>query len=438
MKARLGSIRKIGLYYPYGVLTTPKALVYSPAGTLLATIPLTSSTSATNLYLSTTPDEVQSVSLTGPGSDPPTPAGFYTVKYTSDDVVTYVDTLVVGKDPTPDFPVSEITGPTFRLSDEEVGNTTSTVTVKILTDADLVVSTNSTSAAKFEGDTAVTTVALPEAVLSGNTDLVFRIDSTDAADNKPVDFKATRLVVNGDTDAGQFAGADATTKASYRVSGGPTRTIDLSGVPDGINSYGYALNKQMRGVSVTLNDAGTGLVVTTDIAGSDAAVEFIPQGNWDAKTGLHGTYTADAALNNVGNADKVTFAEIKLRIESDVMTTLVGDLLEVTQDAASGKLTLSNKSGTTGVDSRITLVSKDLDLASSLGIRDLTSKYGTTEDTVAAAYDADESMYKVTTDPISDEGVYYLLWYVDGVLNKVEEINGLVPLSEGLNVTVKL
>lgn len=392
MKARLGSIRKVGLFYPYGALTSPKALVYSPAGTLLATIPLVASNSISNLYLANTANAVQSVKLTGPGSDPPTPIGFYTVRYTSGDTVIYVDTLVVGKDPTPDFPVSSSETPIFRLSDEEVGNATSTVAVKILTDTDVAVSTSTATKALFKGTTDVSVVVLPDEVLAGVSDLVFRVDSDSAADDKTVDFKATQLVVTGDTDAGQFVGADATTTATYSVNGGPTRTLDLSTVIDGMTYYAYTLNEQMRGVSVTINQAGTGLVLTTDVAGTSAAVTVTPQGNWEDKTGLSGVYTADASLNNVANADAVTFEEIKLRIESDVMTTLVGDLLEVTKEASTNKLILTSKGANTGISSTITLVSGNADLKTALGISDLAKKAGTAAGAVVAPFEDRKSV----------------------------------------------
>ncbi len=127
LRAKLNKARQIALHYPTALLTAPRVLVKDPSDVLVATIDMTASTTAGDLYLSDT-------------NFTPTEIGEYTLFFEDDPGGGYADvdhgTLMVGVDPVSDFVLSASAAQTFIISENDVGDTTSTVTLKILTEAD--------------------------------------------------------------------------------------------------------------------------------------------------------------------------------------------------------------------------------------------------------------------------------------------------------------
>ena len=440
MKARRKMPRAISFYYPSAPLASPEAKITRDDGTEIATLKLEAVTESSNLFMSKVTGELQTVLFDGATTSPETPDGIYTVRYSHlvDNVrtVIFTETLEVGPDPVPDFKLSTLTSPVFYLSDESVGDTSSVVTLQILDSSGTLINSGAATLPKYTGDVALTTVPLSDTALSSQADhLVFRVNSEDVADNKSVVFKATGVTLAG--AAGTFTGADANTTATYEINGtGVVRSITLDGTADGVDAYAAALNTLMSGVGVTTQ--GGQLSVASDRKGSTAAITITPGtqvgNNWAAKVGLSGTVVADVALNNVANADAITTAEIANRIESDVMTTLVGDLVDVAI-GADNKLMLQVQTGTAGSTSTLELVSGESALVASLGLSGLTIARGLDAGSIVCPHSATDSMYVATPQPISKEDNYTLIWYDDGVIAKVEQKLGLIA-GAGLNINL--
>ena len=197
--------------------------------------------------------------------------------------------------------------------------------------------------ARFVGSLDVTLLAL---VAGWHLDI-----DVDNTGTKVATVDAVAAIDTG--SGGTFTGADGTTTADYITNAdGIIRSVDLSGVADGVANYIDALNAQMIGVSV---DVDTGQIeVTTDRKGSSASIQWLNFGaNFAALTGLTAATIPSAGPNNVANVEAVTFAELKALIEEAVKTAVAGDLLVATQDAL-GYLVLTSQ--TTGASSEIDLV----------------------------------------------------------------------------------
>lgn len=142
MKARLDTKRVFALYHPYGLLTSPKAKIYNSANTLLATLTLVSSTTVANLHISNSPTVGTGYIFTKSGT--------YTVKYehSPGGVATVIgyETIEVGRDPVSDITLSTTATQQFTISKDIIGDTTSTVTLKILKSADTIVGSASYTA----------------------------------------------------------------------------------------------------------------------------------------------------------------------------------------------------------------------------------------------------------------------------------------------------
>ena len=125
--ARLDTPRILTFYYPSGLLTAPRVVV-SNGATTLETIALSPSAFLANLLIADTALTVSSLgtyTLTLQESDG---AGGYTTVLT--------DTLRVGLDPVSPFILSSSATQIFRLDDSVVGDTTSTVTLQIVSQSD--------------------------------------------------------------------------------------------------------------------------------------------------------------------------------------------------------------------------------------------------------------------------------------------------------------
>lgn len=210
----------------------------------------------------------------------------------------------------------------------------------------LLYGTSEDGPANLVGTTDATTLALPE-----ESDYQIAL-SVDGGTEKVATFIGTRATIDG---IGDFtASVPAGTSASYRVNNGPVRTIDISGeTAPSADAAGYALLLSSKMVGVQVSDVGGTLTVTSDLRGSDSSIEFIDAtASWVQMTGLDGI--GISAGSNVANMDSVTFAEIKLILETEVSNGVPGDLIEVLQNGA-GAVSIFVSTGTTGAGSEIEL-----------------------------------------------------------------------------------
>lgn len=422
-KAFVGQDRKIAYYHAAGSLTSPRASIYDSAGVLLKSLDLKASTTLTNLYITNT---------TGDTTYRFTKVGLHTIRIEelvdSDYTEVARDTLFVDTAPISDIKLSATEEPVFYLDKDSIGDVTSTVTLKVIDQDDTLLGT--ATFATYKGSLVLDTISV------ANNDLL--TIGIDALGNKSATFKAEAASVTG--SSGTFTGADANTVGYLSINGGAARKIDLSSVSDGVANYIAEINKHIADVTAT--DVGGQIKLTTSRLGSSASINVVLPGgsnNFAAKTGLsEGITNANPANNNVANASKVTFTEIKTRIEADVITATAGDRIAVTQ-ATDSKLVLTATAGAAGTASKIDLVSGTAKVINQLGLASLGSQgsqsaaLGTAGTTTTASFEESTYRYKAAVPfTINTEGIYQLLWYDDGVLKVVEEKVGFKPRGKEL------
>lgn len=217
--------------------------------------------------------------------------------------------------------------------------------------------------AEFVGNADATSVAL-----TAGHSLTFDVNNLGGL---AATFNAVAAIVTG--AAGTFLSADGNTTCEYSIDGGPTKSVSLSGVADGVANYVNSLNAQMEGVRV--EEAAGQLKITSDSEGSGSSIALSNFGsNFAAITGLSAATTPSAGPNNVASIDAVSFAELKAVIEDAVKTAVAGDRLVVTQDAGTGYLRLTVSEGVAGAASELDLSAGDAALLSALGLTGLGSQ----------------------------------------------------------------
>jgi hypothetical protein len=254
--------------------------------------------------------------------------------------------------------------------------------------------------------------------------------TADAAPAKTATFIAKRATVTG--AAGSYLAGAATTTATITIDGKPDQTLTLAAATAGISNYVTAINTQLRGVSCTAS--GTSLVLSSDTYGTSSKIVLSNLGaTFQAYSGLSaGTYT-DSTAQNVANADAVTFAEAKAIIEGAVSQVVAGDLLKVTQ-TSDNRAVLTVQKGATGEAGKLGLTSASTAPKTGLGLTTLgagaTATLGTVSTETLAEYSATSSTYSASVNVPSEAGLYFLLWYDDGVA-----VSGF---GEGMGIQPKL
>lgn len=413
MKAIVNIPRRFGLYYTVGALDTPRVLVYDPDGALATTMLMSTSADSSNLHWTKEPYTFNKV-------------GTWTLKFQHLVAAVYTtvatDVMEVGVDYISDFPLSLTAGAKFRLDDATIGDTTSNVTAKVIDLTGKAQGASAATYAKFTGNAAVTTISVND-----SDALQIKID---ALASKTATFLAEAAQVTG--VGGTFTSADANTTAEISVNGGAAQTINMDGVADGIAAWVTSLDSQITGADVT--NSGGQIRITTTRLGSSAKFTLSNFGsNFAALSGLTAATTiANPANNNVADSSAVTFSEIQAVIQDGIKTSVAGDILGVTQDS-DNNIILTARNGSAGITSKIDLESGTAALITALGLDDLGSqgskaiKIGTAADSYDATYYAADSAYVFTSDAISVEGPYYVLWYDDGTLTSVVEVFATNP-----------
>ena len=493
--AKVNTPTKLYLYYPYGALNSPKVSVYDSVGKLRGVRNLVPTSTVSDLYTtSSTADSDPTITLPDIGDYElryshevggastristdvltvgvnPTPdidlnslgdPTFYLednklgnttskvllrvlndsgslVDIGEDARAVYtgqsaVDTIAVNDGDALTLKLSGLTSTITDIDLSPAGQTTTVVTTAtphLLPNGATVAISGSDSTPAINGSFVVSDVTTNTFKITASSAVTAAGDAgtADAAPAKTATFVAKQASTTA-ASAGSHDAGDANTTATIVVDGKPEQTINLSGV-NGLANYIAAINAQVRGVSC-FETTGK-ITLESDTFGTNSSITLSSLGsNFAAKTGLAaGTFT-NTATQNVADADKVTFAEIKTIIEDAVTQTVAGDLLKVTQ-TTDNKIVLTSQLGELGSESKIEMTSASTGLAQSLGFTTLgtgaSAAVGRLATETLAEYSATDSAYSASITAPTLEGTYFLLWYDDGSLvSGFGDTNGIQP-----------
>ena len=401
MKARLNTSRTLPFFDSLAEVADVNLLtvqVLDASGTEVGVLAMTQVVNSPNLFLSAT---ITPITL-----------GQYQLYYKYDGTAIFHDTMEVGPNPISDFPIGVSVN--IIVDDDLVGGGAGqSISARIYSSAGA--STSSASFATHTGTQAITTFPV-----NNNDVLTIQVTpDTNVTGAQTVTFLCASAEVVG--AVGNYGVGGAGDTATYQIDGGVSRAIDLNGVAGNQAAYTAALNAQLKGAYAVDNGGGVTKIVTDSLGSGSVVILSNFGGSFQANTGLAaGTYPSTPGSNNISNSDAVTFAELKLLIETGIMDAAQGDRITATLETGTNFLVLTATSGTAGSASTIDLQAGTAALVTALGLGGLgtlggaAAAVGNDGVTIVATYSATFNGY-VITHTFSTAQEAYVVWYRTGV-----------------------